>query len=340
MRETIKICAVILILFTIKIASNHHPHQAETKQISCQQKDYPVYPATLDTVPDIPSPYTTAEGTEVILAALENNQFAVVPVTVENGSPLVYSYRIKNMLGKDYQLSVDKGDFPTLAQTGQHSEQELDQKDRITGFPVDMITYIGRPDRFSYAGFMAEDEDIISVLTGDNRMVKNLALTHPQTAKPLFHVWNLILEEMERGKWGRFWTHVPYFFYNGHKVYIKAEGTKGWQLSIFQDEIKGNIDIEVRRELEPEEKDYLAARYAHLTPEQMTTLTEKLSKINFSEMAPYYIMRYGFYEGHTSYRTDPIAISFVFGLKSLEEIDKAFQGRLYQTLLKHFTKEH
>jgi hypothetical protein len=53
---------------------------------------------------------------------------------------------------------------------------------------------------------------------------------------------------------------------------------------------------------------------------------------------PYYIMRYGFYEGHTEYRCDPIAIAYIFGLKSIEEIAATFQGDLYKTLTHHFTK--
>ena len=51
-------------------------------------------------------------------------------------------------------------------------------------------------------------------------------------------------------------------------------------------------------------------------------------------------MRYGFYEGHTDCRADPIAISFIFGLKSIEKIESAFQGRLYEALTEHFTKEN
>jgi len=56
-------------------------------------------------------------------------------------------------------------------------------------------------------------------------------------------------------------------------------------------------------------------------------------------MLPYYIMRYGFYEGHTDYRSDPVAIAFIFGLKSLEEIEKSFPGSLYLTLTNHFLSE-
>jgi hypothetical protein len=73
-----------------------------------------------------------------------------------------------------------------------------------------------------------------------------------------------------------------------------------------------------------------------LTPAQLEDLEERLSHIHFSEMAPYYIMQYGFYEGHTKWRADPIALAFVFGLRSLEEIEKAFPGTLDEVLTAHF----
>ena len=71
---------------------------------------------------------------------------------------------------------------------------------------------------------------------------------------------------------------------------------------------------------------------------QTVELQERLSRFHFSEMAPYYIMRYGFYEGHTDYRADPIAIAYIFGLRSLEEIENAFPGRVYATLTDHFVE--
>ncbi len=55
-------------------------------------------------------------------------------------------------------------------------------------------------------------------------------------------------------------------------------------------------------------------------------------------MVPYYIMRYGFYEGHTDYRADPIAVAWIFGLRSLEQIESAFEGNLYNILVDHFTR--
>jgi hypothetical protein len=49
-------------------------------------------------------------------------------------------------------------------------------------------------------------------------------------------------------------------------------------------------------------------------------------------MEPYFVIRYGFYEGHTSYRVDPIAIAFIFGLRSIEKIENALKGDLYKAL--------
>jgi hypothetical protein len=278
----------------------------------------------------------TNNGKEILIAMLKNGKYVLMPVTVENGKPLHYSYRVGTVYGKDQQLHVNGGDFPTLAGTGLHSEAELDDKDKITGMPVDVITYIGRPWRFSGAGFMAEDEDIISVLKGDNNLVRKLGLTHPQMARPLYHVWNIILQEIKCRKWGRF-SSIQSFFYNGNKVTLRAESMKGWQTSIFQDEIQGRFDIDVQRMLTPAERLFLQEKYAHLSAAQMAELEKKLTRFHFSEMVPYYIMRYGFYEGHTDYRADPIAIACIFGLKSVEEIEDAFQGNLYKTLINHFT---
>lgn len=304
-----------------------------------QQIPYPLYPDVLDKRPTVPSPYLTEEGTEILTAILKNGKYVLMPVTVENGKPLHYSYKVGSVYGKDQQLHVDRGDFPALAETGLHSEAELDAKDTITGVPIDVITYIGRPRRFSGAGFMAEDEDIISVLKGDNDLVRKLGLTHPQMARPLYHVWNMILQEIECGKLRRF-SGIQSFFYNGNKVRLRAESMKGWQISIFHDEIRGRFGIDVQRTLTAAERSFLRGKYPNLSDIQMTELQEKLTKFHFSEMVPYYIMRYGFYEGHTDYRADPIVIACIFGLKSVEEIENAFQGSLYKTLINHFTKEN
>jgi hypothetical protein len=312
--------------------------ETASPRVSYPQTPHPLYPTLLDDPPDILSPCVTEDGTEILTAFLKNKKYALMPVTVENGRPLHYSKRVSSVYGKDQQLYVNRGDFPTLAGTGLHSEAELDGKGMITGIPVDVITYIGRPGRFSGAGFMAADEDIISVLKGDNNLVRKLGLTHPQMAKPLYHVWNAILQEIEFGTLGRF-SNVQHVFYHGRKVTLRAEGTKGWQISIFQDEIQGRFDIDVQRGLSSKERLFLRDKYSHLSGAQVVELEEGLTRLHFSEMAPYYIMRYGFYEGHTKYRADPIATACIFGLKSVEEIEDAFRGSLYRALTNHFTEE-
>jgi len=58
----------------------------------------------------------------------------------------------------------------------------------------------------------------------------------------------------------------------------------------------------------------------------------RLSAIHTGETVPYYIMRYGFKEGHTSYRANPVAIVFILGLRSIEEIEKALSDGLPELL--------
>ena len=69
-------------------------------------------------------------------------------------------------------------------------------------------------------------------------------------------------------------------------------------------------------------------------------MVKSLTSIRTGEMEPHYIMWYGFYEGHTAWRADPLAIAFIFGLRSIEELEKAFPGRLYEVMTKHFSREH
>lgn len=267
-----------------------------------------------------------------MVAFTQDEKYVLIPVTVENGKPL--NYKNKQWYGKGQQLEVDALDFPALARTGLHSEIELDQIKTITGSSIAEITKIGRPERYSGAGFMSHDEDIISVLRGDNRLVTHLGSIHPQMAKPLFHVFNIILTVKNDSKRG----NIGGVLYNKRKIYLNFWGAKGWQDSIFNDEILGYWQIEMWRDLDKEEKAFLSREYSNLTDEDMAQLIKKLSHIHTGEMVPYYIMRYGFYEGHTDYRAGPVAISFIFGLRSIQEIEAAFKGNLYKALTEHFKK--
>jgi len=315
-------------------------YSQETKptQISINQKTYKLYPETLEELPDIHSPYTTEDGIEIVIVITKNNNFALIPVTVENGEPWMHD----DKRGKGQQLDVDAGDFPVLARTGLHSEIELDYTRKITGRSAAEITDSGRPGCSSGVGFMAQDEDIISILRGDNQIVKKMGLTHPQLAKPLFHIFNIIILRDEKIRvLGNPLESIDYMLYNGKKIHLIGwESGHGWQESIFNDEILGFFQINVEREPNPDERTYLSEKYSHLDKEQLPELFRMLSTIHFGEMAAFYAMRYGFYEGHTNYRADPIAIAFIFGLRSIEEIDQAFEGNLYKVLKDHFTKEN
>jgi hypothetical protein len=294
-----------------------------------------VYPETLSERPQMPSPIKDREQQEYVTAVTKDQKYVLVPVTMENGDPYVYARH-----GKGNQLAVDAEDFPVLAATGLHSDEELAKTQTITGRSLAEITALGRPDRSSGVGFMAQDEDILSVLKGDNRLVKALGLTHPDLARPMYHMWNLVLEQTKAFQAEkRPWADVAYFLYNGKQIFfVEMLATKGWQESIFKDEIIGGYQITIRRDMDGAERALLGSEYKHLTSEQLQELMHKLTQVHTSEMEPYYIMRYGFYEGHTDYRADPLAIAFIFGLKSLEEIEAAFPGKLYEVLTAHFTR--
>jgi HEAT repeat protein len=301
----------------------------DTSPVTFEDKSYLLCPHRFDSRPSIPSPYATDDGREIVITLTKDDKYMLVPVTLENTE------------SKGRQLYVDANDFPTLARTGLHCEQELDRIRMITGRSIAEITELARPDRLSTSGFVAEDEDIISVLKGDNQLARNLGLSHAQLAKPLFHVLNLIAHNQQEKNHISYQGHraeYPPFFYNGKKISVKVEYTRGGQESIFTDGLDGALGIQISRDLQQQEKDYIDKKYSHLNKQQREDLVKKLSTLFIGEMAMYYAKWYGFHEGHTGWRADPIAIAFIFGMKDLEEIDAAINGKLYDALTKHFTR--
>jgi hypothetical protein len=282
-----------------------------------------------DSRPSIPSPWIHEDGNEYVLAVNREAKYAVIKVT------------LSNHLGIGPQLLVDTCDFPELAESGLHSAEDLDTIQSITGRSLSEITKLGRPNGLSEGGFLAEDEDIISVLKGDNHLVGQMGLTHPQLAKPLFHVLNMMDADLSLNRWNMAqhrWDHIRHFYYNGQKVFVEVEDTKGGQLSIFNDSIEGGFFIRLWREFDPDESLYLEKHYKHLTEQELIQVKKQLSRINIGEMQAQYIMRYGFYEGHTFWRADPVALAFIFGMSSLEELDRTFKYRLPDILSMHHTK--
>ncbi len=295
----------------------------DIRQISYGQHSYELYPATLSERPSIPSPFRAPDGLEVLTACTENGGYALVPVTITPG---------KTTRPWEAPLAVDLEDFPTLAETGRHSEAELDRMQSITGRSLADITELARPGRLSDSGFMAEDEDILSVMKGDNRLVTRLGLTHRQLATPLLHVCNLI-GTLYRDSGQR---HTNAVFYGGNRLSLNVEFSRGGQKSIFNDGLDGAWTIRVRRELTEKEQSFLNRSYTQLGPTRRSTLVRRLTEMMTGELQPFYIYRYGFYEGHTAWRADPIAIAFLFGLRPLEEIEAAFPGQLHAALTRHF----
>jgi hypothetical protein len=288
---------------------------------------YAKYPDVVETQPDLPSPFMVQDGKTYIVAVTHEDKYAIMEVTLRDDN------------GICPQLIVDTADFPALARTGLHDNKTLKKLKTITGCSLAEITALGRPNGLSQAGFMASDETIQSVLKADNEIVGRMGLTHPQLAKPLFQVLNMMATDLSLNRWNMArhrWENIRYFYYNGQQVFVEAEDTKGGQQSIFDDQIGGGFYIKLWRSFNEEELDFLAERYKHLSEAELTDLKTRLSAMNTGEMQPQYIMRYGFYEGHTFWRTDSIAIAFIFGLKSLPELDEMFKNRLYKVLSDHF----
>ncbi len=300
-----------------------HAQESDSLMLSHQGNAYPLYPQTIKIRPDIPSPFLTAEGQEVVLAVAEKGEYTLIPVTIGGPSAMVE------------EDVVDETDFPTLARTGLHSSKELEQTESITGRTIEEINRLGQPGGLSQDGFLAAGEGIISVLKQDNELVKALGLTHPQMAKPLFHVLNMMQACLDEGDWNMAhhrWEYVHYAIYHGKVVFLDAHDTKGGQRSIFDDNIMGGFWILIWREPTAEEIAFLKEKYGHLEPSEFESLLHKLTHMLTGEIEPQYIQRYGFYEGHTGWRTDPIDIAFIFGLRSIEEIEGAFPGALDELL--------
>ncbi len=297
----------------------------------------PVFPFLLDEIPMQYSPAISWDGRELILAKIGTETFAWFDATVENGDTLNYKER---MLGKGNQVKADKADFPAFAASGIHSEEEIRNARSITGRSISRITVDGRPGGSSDAGFIAADETILSVIHSDNRMVKKLGLKHPDLARPLLHIWNIsnIVERFNQHPNNEEKVRLNGLICGGKEIELKITGGREWQESIFNDEILGSYHLEVFRDLDHGEEEFLTEHYGSLPENELEELRRLISTIHTDEMVPYYINRYGFYEGHSDFRADPLSIAFIFNIRSLEEIHQASEGDLYGYLTNHFTQ--
>lgn len=307
-----------------------------TDRVILNESTHRLYPETTESPPDLPSPCVAGDGETYVVVRTREGRYGLVEVTVENGEPNDYA---RGEWGRGRQLDVDAEDFPTLARTGLHSEAELERTASITGRTIGEITARARPGQMSVAGFVAADEEILDVVRGDNRVVARLGLNHPLLARPLFEIVNLILGDLDLFRSGQAPLYnIASVLYAGYEIHIEASASKGWQESIFADNLKGYWSIRIWREPTDDELRYLNRHYGHLGAERLAALTEMLTSIHTGEMVPFYIMRYGFYEGHTDYRADPLAIANLFRLAGIEQIDAATGHDLYGALTRHYKR--
>ncbi|MEN8229249.1 MAG: hypothetical protein ABFS38_13910 [Bacteroidota bacterium] len=297
----------------------------------------PIFPFLLNEIPVQVSPALSWDGRELVLVKTGDGKFAWIDATAENGDTLNYK---KSMQGKGNQVIADKADFPEFASLGIHSEEKIRNTKSITGKSVSRITVDGRPGGSSGAGFMETDETILSVIFSDNQMVQKLGLKHPDLARPLLHLWNIsnTMERYNEHTPQEEKVHFQSLIYGGKEIGIKISGGRGWQESIFNDEILGRYHLEAWRDLDPGEEEFLEEHYGTLPKNELEELRRMISTLHTGEMVPYYINRYGFYEGHTDFRAEPLSIAFIFGIRSLEEIHQASGGDLSGYLTRHFNQ--
>ncbi len=314
---------MLFLLLATAVAQVSPSGAADPQRLVHRGVGYPLYPAVTESCPELPSPLHTENGREYVVVRLHDGRFGVVDVSLAD---------------REHQLEVDGEDFPALARTGLHAPEELARTGTVTGRPVAEITALARPGALSSAGFLAADEDLLSVLSGDNELVRAMGLTHPELARPLLHVWKLIQVDLELGRWSMAhhqWRNVEAVRYHGDWVLLDAHDTKGGQLSPFADGLEGGFWIVIRRPLTAADETFLHRHYGHLDPAEWDPLHGALTRLFTGEMQPHYVMWYGFYEGHTAWRVDPVGIAAIFGLRSLEQLESAFPGMLHRVVATH-----
>jgi hypothetical protein len=283
-----------------------------------------LYPATTTTCPDLESPLSV-DGREYVVVELADGSFGLVDVTRSDHPE---------------QLQVDH-EFESLAATGLHDQNQLATLTRLNDRPLSEIDSDARPGGLSEDGFIAPDETVAAVIAGDDRLVRAMGLTHADLARPLWHIWNLVQTDLELGRWNMAehrWDNIRRLKYNGHWISLEVHDTKGGQRSPFGDGLEGAFWMVFWRPVPVPEQEWLHARYGHHGPTAWNELVGRLSRLHIGEMEAFYITRYGFYEGHTDWRVDPLGTAWLFGLRTFDELEAAFPGALDRVVLEHWTE--
>ena len=297
------------------------PAPADT--VTIDGRPHALYPATATRCPLVDSPLTLDDGRELVVIRLWDGSYGLADVTIARHPD---------------QVRPDAVDFPTFARTGLHDPAELAATRAITGRPLAVIDSLAAPGALSTEGFVAADETVLGVIAGDDALVRAMGLTHPDLARPLLHVWNLMQTDLDLDRWSmrhHQWRNVEAMKYHGHWVLLDAHDTKGGQRSPFADGLDGGFWIVMRRPLSADEERFLHERYAGNGPGGWDTMIGTLTRLWTGEMEAFYVTWYGFYEGHTDWRVDPLGIARIFGLRTVEQLEAAFPRRLV-----HVARDH
>jgi hypothetical protein len=166
---------------------------------------------------------------------------------------------------------------------GKNATALIRQLPQIAGRKIASLEKDMRPGAASRAGFLGKDERLLDVMAADNAyVVEELGLTHQELARHLRVVGAIALKHAVNTK------KEKEFTYHGRTYKAKADCSRGYQESPFEDGTKANCNVTVRN------------------------LTNG-KKLHYSLLVPAMMERYGFYEGKgTPYRVDPRAVLEVF----------------------------
>jgi hypothetical protein len=168
---------------------------------------------------------------------------------------------------------------------GVNSNDVIDRMNSLTEKTVEQIESDARPGDLSSSGFLGDDEKFKDRLKADNSYVRARGFTHQALAEPLFSIMNILDRIGDR--------RFDDFTYRGHHYRAEYRSYRGFQQSLFNDGLQVDRDFTV-------------------------TNLGTGKQLEFSPLLPFYISRYGFYEGKTNYRMEPAAIIETFELRSKE----------------------
>ena len=263
----------------------------------------PPYPETLAVRPALPSPTTASDGTDLVVMLTREGRWAVVPANPKDAEARVQQRR------------VDAHDFPTL----RADRPALGCGSRAVG---DDHRPLARRDRRPRPAGRSLDGGLPGRRRGRPERPRRRqpaggrARAHPPAARPPA-------------------LAPPFTARRGRGRGPRHQGRTG-------------VDLRRRpRGLLPHRDPAVAdagrggVSPAEVRPPSPRTVGPPRGAAERDapgEIEPHYVQWYGFYQGHTTWRVDPIAIAFVLGLRALDEIEAAFPGRLDEALTAHFTR--